>query len=268
MSKDNVVMVIQVGGKNFQPIVDVSIPIISEYAHRINADFKLVTDAKYNLKSDSRWPYIFEKFQCQDLLKEYRRVLYIDADMLITPACPNLFDLVPFQTLGVTWTPGMLLGSIAQLQHRFGYIGWNDTYFDSGLILTSQCHLPYWNLATTLARGGDFVNDEAPLNFSAQLLRIPMQNMGNTFSHTFLTTRTMRERYGFKLPVQLAALADYHGHYYTSDPVGTRLAANIIHYGGGLPEGYTMEQFNILRATWMQQDRDQLYGKVSEVAVI
>ena len=71
-------------------------PLIRKYAEKINADFILI-DTK---KVGSSHP-IHEKFQIYDILNIYARIIYLDTDIVIKNECPNLFDIVPEEKLGV-----------------------------------------------------------------------------------------------------------------------------------------------------------------------
>lgn len=65
------------------------------YAKKIGADFYVSNSIKLNL-----YNFYFEKLQCLELFKNksYDQVLYIDADVLITPKSKNIFEEFPNPT--------------------------------------------------------------------------------------------------------------------------------------------------------------------------
>lgn len=67
---------------------------ISEYAKKVSADFIMRTDILDHVLSDEKdyKNVIMEKFYIKELLKYYDRVLYLDADVLIMPNAPNIFQ--------------------------------------------------------------------------------------------------------------------------------------------------------------------------------
>jgi len=58
------------------------------YVNRIGCDYISITDNKID-------PILWNKFQIYDIVNgKYDKALYIDADVLITPNCPNVFDVI------------------------------------------------------------------------------------------------------------------------------------------------------------------------------
>lgn len=75
-------------GKLYQQILDVSRPTIRAYADKIGADYIELTN------ETQRWP-LLEKFRVGHYTNEYDRTLFVDADCLIKPTTPDLFEIVP-----------------------------------------------------------------------------------------------------------------------------------------------------------------------------
>lgn len=88
----NLVLTICIG-EHFQSIAAITHQSISNYARKIEADFKVITDQKH---LTPHW----EKLRMYDLLNVYERILYIDTDVLIKHDCPDLFKIVPKDTIG------------------------------------------------------------------------------------------------------------------------------------------------------------------------
>jgi hypothetical protein len=74
----------------------ISRPTIEAYAKKIGAEFVHIDKQLISQTS----PH-FEKFQIYDLLVKYERIIYIDADAIIRDDCPNLFEIVPPNMIGM-----------------------------------------------------------------------------------------------------------------------------------------------------------------------
>jgi ADP-heptose:LPS heptosyltransferase len=93
MKSKNLVLTISVGDP-YNDISKFSLPTIKEYAEKIGADFKCITESTLD---DVEW----EKTVVFDLLNEYKRIIVFDIDLIIRKDCPSLFDIVPETKLGL-----------------------------------------------------------------------------------------------------------------------------------------------------------------------
>ena len=74
---------------------DVSGPIFERYAQRIGADYHAVVCIH-----DGTYP-MNEKFRLRPYFDHYERLIYLDGDVILTPDCPSLFDIVPEYCIGM-----------------------------------------------------------------------------------------------------------------------------------------------------------------------
>lgn len=124
-----------------------TIPTIEKYAERIQADFHLITDDNRKFPNHK---HTYEKFQINDFLDQYDRVLWVDCDIIVKPdVTENIFNIVPKEQLGVLWdgkhfrehrTKRRLLKEIHQIQKGLGDISWKYGYFNAGVMVFSQEH--------------------------------------------------------------------------------------------------------------------------------
>jgi len=91
----NAIVIICIG-KAHQQFYQISKPTIEAYARKVGAELIEITEQTTNTIS----PH-FEKFQIYDLLIKYQRILYLDIDLIIRDDCPNLFELVPEDKIGL-----------------------------------------------------------------------------------------------------------------------------------------------------------------------
>jgi len=190
----NAVVTIAIGPE-FQQMAAMTAPLLAHYARRSNADFLSIHQSSH--------PSPFEKFRLFDLLLSYDRILYLDTDMIVKLECPDLFQLVSPDAFGA-WFPSRLgpgfEGVIAAAQRALGDIGWQNDYFNAGLMVLSRKHreifAPPYNYT-------DGFFEQTLLNYRVQRSKFPVQDIGYPFNHT--------------------------GRVRT--PAG-RLASHIIHYAG------------------------------------
>jgi len=127
---------------NIKEMTDLTHPIFKEVAEKWGADFK-VLDHETEKIHDGR-PH-FRIMKCYELHEEYDRILNIDSDTIITPSCPNLFDIVPEHCIGtVLEDKGSRMpdrrSHIHKVQAKWGPVGWVEGYINTGVFVTSKEH--------------------------------------------------------------------------------------------------------------------------------
>jgi len=199
-------------GKEAKEFSILTHPLIKDYANRINASFVIIDRYKLRLGS----PH-FEKFQIYELLNTFNRIIYLDTDIIITPRCPNLFDIVPEDKLGVFFENkfGNTHGhAIKLIKEELGDLpGWKEDYFNSGVMVISRRHKEIFNPNYGHFKGSF---EQTQLNYNVQKLKIPTYNLG--FKYNYIHLREHRDR-------------------------SERFSCYIIHYAGcGHGEGTRIEQ--------------------------
>lgn len=132
-------------GDYYSAMAEVSHPTHKAYAERTGADFVSITETKTAQEAH------YEKFRIRQLLNEYHRILYLDTDTIIREDCPNLFELVPPEKLGMfnegefadrTW-------HFSEAAKDFGVNieKWNGDYFNTGVMILSRIHKPLFEKA-------------------------------------------------------------------------------------------------------------------------
>lgn len=117
---------------------DLTHPYIIDYASRCNAHY-------LNLDHECNVPHAYRILKFFDLLDEYDRILNLDSDILINKNCPNIFEEVPADNIGTVFED---VGTrtkdrrdrIRLSQQKFGDIGWNCNYINSGVFVVSKIH--------------------------------------------------------------------------------------------------------------------------------
>jgi len=87
-------LIITVATNKFESLLDYSKPLMEKYAKKCNADFISITG-----KTQSYWGQ--EKFRIQKIAANYERIMFLDADLLISDDCPNLFEVIKSDRIGI-----------------------------------------------------------------------------------------------------------------------------------------------------------------------
>lgn len=88
-------IIMRAPGKVNHKYAEITMPYAATYAKKCNADFLCI----YNEHPDFP-PKGYQKWALVNLLTQYDRILYIDADLIIRSNTPNLFDIVPYESFG------------------------------------------------------------------------------------------------------------------------------------------------------------------------
>jgi ADP-heptose:LPS heptosyltransferase len=187
-------------GEKYKPISDLTHPTFKDYAKRVGADF-VVLDKQEVSKTTPQW----EKFRIYHLLNKYERILYVDTDLIIRDDCPNLFDLVTEDRIGLFDESRFTdrRGLVQSMADYFGKnVSYNGKYYNTGVMVISRCH--------------------------KMLFAKPEVEVGNFYEQTFFNMRLFDEK------VKIKNL-DYKFNRMTCiDGISgvSRLDAYIVHYAG------------------------------------
>lgn len=189
--------------------------------------------------------HFFEKFQCLQLLEEYDRVLYLDADIIITPKARNIFEEYPDDQYLYAFNENF----DAEHMNRDTWIDMYDPdfewptynnrkmYFNTGCILFSKKHLNLLNLIKQIK----FTNkcftidasEQTALNFAVSKNKIPFKSIDYSFNRMNLgKTDSENKRYN----------ADFI-HY-----------AGVCRYGNGNKQDVIKEDYCNLYAETQNED--------------
>jgi len=154
--KENLVFTISIGNY-YKKISTSTLPFLKKYAEKIDADFLNITEHN-NEYITQKW----NKFYIHELLNKYKRILYLDIDMIIREDCPNLFDIVPSNRLGM-FNEGSYSKRYEFYEQACEYYGepmkkWAGKFYNSGVMVISRIHKQIF----ALPKGIDFVETDQP----------------------------------------------------------------------------------------------------------
>lgn len=127
-------------GKEYEEMSKISHPTIKNYADKIGADF-IVID------TETQTPH-WEKFSLYKYLKKYKRIIFLDTDIIVRPDTPNLFDIVPYNKIGM-FNEGKYAYRRDALEQVFEAYekknlfpkNWDSSYYNTGVMVFSRFHM-------------------------------------------------------------------------------------------------------------------------------
>ena len=124
-------------------ITEITHPFLVDYAERCGADF-LILEEESECKV-GHGKHHFKIMKLGNLLDEYDRILCLDSDIVIRSDCPDLFDVVPYESIGTVYEDKGTRqedrhNRINLSQEQFGDIGWKEGYINTGVFLVSKPH--------------------------------------------------------------------------------------------------------------------------------
>ena len=130
-----------VRGDRYKEIWKRTEPFFIDYADKCDADL-IVLQGLENLEYPS--PH-WIKFSVYELLREFDRIAFIDADIIIRPDTPSLFDVVPEDQFGIfnegEYTPRSMCIHEVRKVFNVDIKNWNGSdYYNTGVMVMSKCH--------------------------------------------------------------------------------------------------------------------------------
>jgi len=136
-------------GDKTQVWLALSGPRFASYAAKFGYDYAAITERAINYRLQwhkSRVNIHLEKFQIGPMLETYERIVYFDADILLSPECPDLCTLASRESLGVVADPSGAEAwkrdeEMARMEKKFGKLA-NPAqpYFNAGVLVLSRAH--------------------------------------------------------------------------------------------------------------------------------
>ena len=190
-------------GKVYEAIGKITHPSIKAYAQKIGAEFVCIDKLKISETS----PH-YEKFQIYDLLNKYERIAFIDTDIIIREDTPNLFDIVPYTSLGI-FNEGRYMDRTEAMmsvcrEYEEEIKQWNGNYYNTGVMIISRIHKP--------------------------LFKKPKKEIWNFYEQSWINLRILKDEYiieelDYKFN-RMCCMDKFIGE--------SRLCSYIVHYAGVL----------------------------------
>jgi hypothetical protein len=121
----------------WEQLAETTLPSQRAYALRLGAEFIVLGAGPFAHRH-------YDKWQLYDLLSRYDRVVYLDADVIVRPDCPDLFATVPAHCVG---GENELVSFPDQARHLARFVanmGFSPLpcpfYLNGGVLLVSRIH--------------------------------------------------------------------------------------------------------------------------------
>ncbi|MHA1491518.1 MAG: glycosyltransferase [Promethearchaeota archaeon] len=200
--KTNAVAVVAIGKSK---VWNISKRSIKKYCEKYNLPLEIITTKKYNFGDKDHYANfnMFEKNQVYNLFNKYDRILRLDWDVIITPYCPNLFEIVPKDKIGVVFEDvgpykQHRRGLIKKIQDSLGDLGWRSGYFNAGVMVVSKQHKKIFHVSKKEQL--EFINnlkivnkEQTYINFIIRKLGYEICELNYKFNHTAIFSQNWNE---------------------------------------------------------------------------
>ena len=159
-------------------------PSIVEYCYKYNLALEIITGTKYGIVPFDKLSNsinLFEKNQIYELFEKYDRILRLDYDLIITPKCPNLFEIVPENMIGCVYEDIGIAEvnrrqRIINIQNHLGDLNWRSGYINAGVVVASKQHKEVFN--TTIEEINNVQGIENIITPEQDLLNYMIRKLG------------------------------------------------------------------------------------------
>lgn len=157
-------------------------PIIRMFAEKWGAEFKI-------LGTSSGLNMMWRVLDFYDIFEDYDRIFHVDSDIVINKTCPNVFEIVPSDTVGLVFEDkGSRLinrrGRITQIKARFGgNEHWISGYFNMGVFLASKMHRELFTKINGQLWEADRGLEQTHLSYQLMKLKYKYVDLRYKFNH-------------------------------------------------------------------------------------
>ena len=170
-----------------EPQAAISHPIFRHFAYKWNADF-IALNRNPEIPMDNKDKRLFYRtFISPSLFYAYDRILILDSDIILSPSCPNIFEEVPSNKIGLVmedqgYKKDSRLFRIKQIQDTYGDIGWISGYPNSGFMIFSKQHAHMFD-----SIGGSYFEqagtDCVQIGYNISKWNLPYMDLGYQWNH-------------------------------------------------------------------------------------
>jgi hypothetical protein len=213
-------------------------PFMAAYAERCGAEFVVLEQRQVAKRyALDEW---HEKSQLFDLAKHYDHIAFVDADILIAPNAPWVFELSHPHLFAAASEIGFSESERDKqdTQEVLGAVHWTNPCFNSGMMAFGKAHkavfyptrpdptraeLCLWSTGRFREKHINLLNDQPRLNHRLNAPGIPLLGLGYRYNHTRVMPETSTRFCGF-----LIHYAAPSGHRYGSRLEQTQKDAAVL----------------------------------------
>lgn len=170
-------------GEGFVKVTELTLPLMKDYACKVGAEMVVISKRIYP-KESPQW----EKLQIGRLLSKYERIVFIDADAVVKPGTPDLFQLVPLGRFGAVNEPEQFVEENPPYQkwvfrackmHGLKPV-YNGKYINSGVMVFDRSHARVFAPPKRLTKGE--LEEQNWINVGLMRFAVPMHFLGREFN--------------------------------------------------------------------------------------
>lgn len=227
-------LVTVVAGEKYERIWAKTRSYFEAYAQKIGAEL-IVLGYHENVPSQ-HWV----KFSLYEMLrKQFKRAVYLDADILIRDDCPNLFEIVPETKLGIfnegRYTPRAICIYEVMNSYKIELPDWDrNSYYNTGVMVVSRDQRHIFKPPDTVHKLKHSFGEQTFLNFRILGSKVSVFELSHKFNHMSLMDRLTGK---------------------------SRRAAYIVHYAGPPSEKLLHEAIDADIEGWEKEKPDYEYNE-------
>ena len=189
----NKAIVTIVNGEKYEKIWGLTEPFFIRYAEKCDADLIVLKGTEGKDLPSAHWL----KFSIYDLLhKEFDRVAFIDADIIIRDDAPSLFDVVPEHEFGIFDEGEFTSRSICIHEvmkvykvEEFRYDG--HTYYNTGVMVVSRRHRHIFKVIEEVKPLRNSFGEQTFLNMKIMISGCPVHKLNFRYNRMSLMDRIL-----------------------------------------------------------------------------
>jgi len=160
-----------VSGEKYEKIWEKTQPFFVDYAEKCDAELIVLKGYEGMSLPSPHWL----KFSIHELLKkDFDRIAFIDADILIRKDSPNIFDIVPPDEFGIfnegLYTPrNICIYEVMKVYNVEGFKYDGKTYYNTGVMVCSRRHRHIFNVIEEVKPLRNHFGEQTFLNMKIML---------------------------------------------------------------------------------------------------
>ena len=182
-----------VSGEKYEKIWEKTQPYFIDYAEKCDAELIVLKGFEGMSLPSPHWL----KFSIHELLKkDFDRIAFIDADILIRPDAPNIFDVVPENEFGIfnegAYTPrNICIYEVLKVYSVQGFRYDGQTYYNTGVMVCSREHRHIFTVPDEVKPLRNSFGEQTFLNMKIMLSGCKIHSLNHKFNRMSIMDRIL-----------------------------------------------------------------------------
>lgn len=181
-----------VKGDKYEQIWKRAEPFFVDYAEKCDAELIVLKGVDGLEYPSPHWI----KFGLYELLREFDRIAFIDADIIIRPDTPSLFDIVPEDSFGIfnegTYCPRAMCIHEVKKVFNVELPKWDGkTYYNTGVMVMSKRHRHIFKITEEIKPLRNGFGEQTYLNMKIMATETKIFSLSHKFNRMSLMDRIL-----------------------------------------------------------------------------